>query len=98
MLQLLAFQNPSITVSNIQKVAALLNSYQNRQTIGLTILWTLGQGGMKDIRIGLKGLYFNLELELRNCLGDDEKKKVFFVCGYKTSNSQEMTSLWAFGH
>lgn len=69
MLQLLAFQTPSITVSSIQKVTALRNSYQNRQSIGLTILWTLGQGGMKDIRTGLKGLYINLELGLRSCLG-----------------------------
>jgi hypothetical protein len=61
MLQLLAFQNPSITVSNIQKVTALRNSYQNRQSIGLTILWALGQGGMKDLQTGLKGLYFNLK-------------------------------------
>ncbi|KDR16686.1 hypothetical protein L798_09076 [Zootermopsis nevadensis] len=54
MLQLLAYQNPSITVSNIQKVTALRNSYQNRQPIGLAILWALGQGGTKDIQIGLK--------------------------------------------
>jgi hypothetical protein len=68
MLQLIAYQNPSITVSNIQKVTALRNSYQNRQHIGLAILWALGQGGMKDIQIGLKGLYFNLKFELKNFL------------------------------
>jgi hypothetical protein len=61
MLQLLAFQNPSITVANIQKVATLLNSYQNRQPVGLAILWALGQGGMKDTQIGFRGLYFNLK-------------------------------------
>ena len=61
MLQLLAFQNPKITISNIQKVTTLRNSYQNRQPVLLAILWALGQGGMKDLQTGLKGRYFNLK-------------------------------------
>jgi hypothetical protein len=69
MLQLLAFQNPKITISNIQKVTALRNSYQNRQPVLLAVLWALGQGGMKDLQTGLKGLYFNLKFEYRHCLG-----------------------------
>jgi len=62
MLQLLAFQNPKITISNIQKVTTLRNSYQNRQPVLLAILWALGQGGMKDLQTGLKGWYFILNL------------------------------------
>jgi len=63
MLQLLAFQNPKITISNIQKVTTLRNSYQNRQPVLLAVLWALGQGGMKDLQTGLKGWYFNLKFE-----------------------------------
>jgi len=63
MLQLMAFQNPKITISNIQKVTTLRNSYQNRQPVLLAILWALGQGGMKDLQTGLKGWYFNLKSE-----------------------------------
>ncbi|PSN50955.1 hypothetical protein C0J52_07633 [Blattella germanica] len=62
MLQLMAFQNPSITINNIPKVTSLRNSYQNRQPIGLAILWAVGQGGMKDIRIGLKVMVPLLEM------------------------------------
>lgn len=69
MLQLLAFQNPKITIANIQKVTTLRNSYQNRQPVLLAILWALGQGGMKDLQTGLKGWYFNLKFEQRHCVG-----------------------------
>ncbi|XP_063225460.1 transmembrane protein 214-A [Bacillus rossius redtenbacheri] len=54
LLQLLAFQNPEITVHNIPKIATIRNSYQNRQPIGLAILWAVGQGGVKNLSVGLK--------------------------------------------
>ncbi|KAJ9600398.1 hypothetical protein L9F63_009326, partial [Diploptera punctata] len=76
MLQLMAFQNPSITTSNIPKLQSLLNSYQNRQQIGLAILTAVGQGGVKDIQVGVKvWLEVMLPLlELRNYTS--------FVIGY----------------
>ncbi|XP_066996654.1 transmembrane protein 214-B [Anabrus simplex] len=52
-LQLMAFQNPRIVVANIPNVTALLNSYQNRQPIGLSLLWALGLGGYKDLSVGI---------------------------------------------
>uniref|UniRef100_A0A1B6C1J5 Transmembrane protein 214 n=4 Tax=Clastoptera arizonana TaxID=38151 RepID=A0A1B6C1J5_9HEMI len=54
LLQLIAVYNPSVTVSNISKYTTLRNSYQNRQAIGTSILWALGQGGFKDVSVGLK--------------------------------------------
>lgn len=56
LLQLMATQIPSVTVSNVSKYISLRNSYQNRQIIGTSILWVLGQGGFKDLSIGLKGI------------------------------------------
>ncbi|GLH16586.1 Uncharacterized protein GBIM_20823 [Gryllus bimaculatus] len=52
--QLLAIHNPSLVISAIPKVKILLASYQNRQSIGLSLLWILGQGGYKDLSIGLQ--------------------------------------------
>ncbi|XP_075217451.1 transmembrane protein 214 isoform X2 [Lycorma delicatula] len=54
LLQLLAAQYPSIAVANVDKYIALRNSYQNKQAIGISILWALGQGGFKDLSVGLK--------------------------------------------
>lgn len=53
-LQLLAVSNPQITTTNLDKYKDLRISYQNRQPIGLSILWALGQGGAKDFSTGLK--------------------------------------------
>lgn len=54
LLQLLATQYPTVTITNIDKFIDLRNSYQNKQAIGLSILWALGQGGFKDLSIGLR--------------------------------------------
>ncbi|XP_049811857.1 transmembrane protein 214-B [Schistocerca nitens] len=53
-LQLLAFQSPLLTVTAIPKAMELMNSYQNRQSIGLSILWAIGLGGIKDFAAGVK--------------------------------------------
>nr|CAD7196824.1 unnamed protein product [Timema douglasi] len=50
----ISFQNPNITLANIPKLTSIRNSYQNRQNIGLAILWAVGQGGVKDLSVGLK--------------------------------------------
>lgn len=57
-LQYLAMKDPKIASTNLQKHSVLRNSYQNRQNIGLSVLWALGQAGLKDFNIGLKGTYF----------------------------------------
>lgn len=54
MLQLIAQRWPSVCVGNLAKTAILLNSYQNRSAIGLCLLWAIGQGGYKDLTVGLK--------------------------------------------
>lgn len=53
-LQLLARINPEMTVANIPKLITVRNSYQNRKTIGLSLLWALSQGGRKNLAVGLK--------------------------------------------
>ncbi|XP_034183934.1 transmembrane protein 214 [Osmia lignaria lignaria] len=52
--QLLARTNPEMTVANIPKLITVRNSYQNRKTIGLSLLWALSQAGRKNLAVGLK--------------------------------------------
>ncbi|RZF41725.1 hypothetical protein LSTR_LSTR016081, partial [Laodelphax striatellus] len=54
LLQLIAIHYPSVTIESLEKSIALRNSYQNRQAIGSSILWAVGQGGYKDLSIGLQ--------------------------------------------
>ncbi|XP_022184928.2 transmembrane protein 214-A [Nilaparvata lugens] len=54
LLQILAINYPSVTIESLEKSLALMNSYQNRQAIGSSILWAVGQGGYKDLSIGLQ--------------------------------------------
>ncbi|XP_072942522.1 transmembrane protein 214 [Epargyreus clarus] len=52
--QMLAQSNPDFCIASIPKSASLRNSYQNRPPIGLSLLWALGQGGLKDFAVGMK--------------------------------------------
>ncbi|XP_015436435.1 PREDICTED: transmembrane protein 214-A [Dufourea novaeangliae] len=54
LLQLLARINPEMTIANIGKLITVRNSYQNRKTIGLSLLWALSQAGRKNLSVGLK--------------------------------------------
>ncbi|XP_053997222.1 transmembrane protein 214-B [Hylaeus anthracinus] len=53
-LQLLARINPEMTIANIPKLITVRNSYQNRKTIGLSLLWALSQAGRTNLAVGLK--------------------------------------------
>ncbi|XP_052869149.1 transmembrane protein 214-A [Anopheles cruzii] len=53
-LQAIAIHHPPACVNNLARNAILRNSYQNRSHIGLSLLWALGQGGYKDLNVGLK--------------------------------------------
>ncbi|XP_076657105.1 transmembrane protein 214 [Halictus rubicundus] len=53
-LQLLAHTNPEMVIASISKFIIVKNSYQNRKTIGLSLLWALSQAGRKDLIVGLK--------------------------------------------
>lgn len=57
LLQMLAQDHPEFCTASVQKSASLLNSYQNRPPIGLTLLWAFGQGGQSDFAVGMKGRY-----------------------------------------
>ncbi|XP_022913719.2 transmembrane protein 214-B [Onthophagus taurus] len=75
-LQLLALNNPKIVIANISKSISLRTSYQNRQNVGLSILWALGMGGLKDLNVGFKvfqEIMFPL-IEMKNYSR--------FICGY----------------
>ncbi|XP_014296425.1 transmembrane protein 214-A [Microplitis demolitor] len=52
-IQLLGNMYPDMTCSNIEKLTSLRNSYQNKKSIGLAILWALSQGGKKNLTVGL---------------------------------------------
>ncbi|XP_058451577.1 transmembrane protein 214 isoform X2 [Malaya genurostris] len=54
MLQFVALRHPQICVDNLARNAIIRNSFQNRSNIGLSLLWALGQGGFRDLNIGLK--------------------------------------------
>lgn len=60
-IQLLLLGDPKIVITNLSKHITLRNSYQNRQAIGLSILWAVGQAGIKDFNIGFKGKYISLQ-------------------------------------
>eukprot|EP00095_Tigriopus_kingsejongensis_P002337 maker-scaffold868_size86715-snap-gene-0.23 protein:Tk02337 transcript:maker-scaffold868_size86715-snap-gene-0.23-mRNA-1 annotation:"hypothetical protein L798_09076" len=53
-LQLLAEMYPALCIHNTERFAELRNSYQNRSPVGTALLWALGQGGKKDLGVGLK--------------------------------------------
>lgn len=54
-LQSVALTDTKLILPNLNKYIALKNSYQNRPPIGLSILWALGQVGVRDLQAGLKG-------------------------------------------
>uniref|UniRef100_A0A1L8DCA9 Uncharacterized protein n=1 Tax=Nyssomyia neivai TaxID=330878 RepID=A0A1L8DCA9_9DIPT len=53
LLQLIALRFPVVCQSNFAKNAVLQNSYLNQSTIGLSLLWALGQGGYQDCQVGI---------------------------------------------
>lgn len=55
--QIIGQKWPQICGSNLANSAMLRNSYQNRQYIGLSLLWAVGQGGYQDLMVGLKGTF-----------------------------------------
>jgi hypothetical protein len=59
MLQCISFEFPEFTLKNIQKFIQHRNSYQNRQSLCLSILWVASQSGKRDLKSGI-----NIWLEL----------------------------------
>jgi hypothetical protein len=53
MIQLIAHKSPQFCISNLARNAMLRNSYQNQSSIGLTLLFALGQG-YRDPGVALK--------------------------------------------
>ncbi|KAF5280404.1 hypothetical protein FQR65_LT03213 [Abscondita terminalis] len=53
-IQYLAMMEFNFVALNLSKHVSLRTSYQNRPPIGLSILWSLGQVGLKDFHSGLK--------------------------------------------
>ncbi|EDV32443.1 uncharacterized protein Dana_GF14050, isoform A [Drosophila ananassae] len=54
LLQLIGQNWPGICAKNLAKTALLRNSYQNRSTICLSILWAVGQGGYQSLNDGVR--------------------------------------------
>lgn len=54
LLQYIAASDPKSAAANLANCVSLRNSYQNRPPIGLSILWAMGQVGVKDLQLGLK--------------------------------------------
>ncbi len=52
-LQLMSEVYPSLATYNMTRFNELRNSYQNRPAIGTALLWALGQGGRKDLSVGI---------------------------------------------
>lgn len=59
MLQCICFEFPEFTLKNIQKFIQHRNSYSNRQSLCLSILWVASQSGKRDLKTGI-----NVWLEL----------------------------------
>ena len=56
--QLLAETSPTLVTAHISRYIELRNSYQNRPAVGLAILWSTGQAGLKSLHSGIKGKLF----------------------------------------
>jgi len=52
-LQLMSEIYPSLASHNMARWNELMNSYRNRAPIGTAMLWALGQGGRKDLGVGV---------------------------------------------
>jgi hypothetical protein len=55
LLQLMSEIYPTLATFNMGRYNELRNSYQNRTSIGTAMLWALGQGGRKDLSVGISG-------------------------------------------
>ncbi|CAG9564224.1 unnamed protein product [Danaus chrysippus] len=78
LLQILAQKYPDFCLVSLPKSISLRNSYQNRPPIGLSLLWTVGQGGLNNFAVGLKvwqDLFFPL-IELKNY----SKYVILYLC------------------
>ncbi|XP_050295863.1 transmembrane protein 214 [Anthonomus grandis grandis] len=53
-LQQIALSEPKLVTENLTKHVSLRNSYQNRANVALSILWSVGHVGNKDLQCGLK--------------------------------------------
>jgi len=54
LIQMLAEVNPSLVAAHIPRYIELRNSYANRPAIGLAILWSVGQAGLKSLHTGIR--------------------------------------------
>ena len=45
---------PTLATIQTKRFTELIKSYQNRQNVGIALLWALGQCGRKDLSSGLK--------------------------------------------
>ena len=55
LLQLMAEIYPNLAIYNTERYGELRNSYQNRPNVGTALIWAVGQGGRKDLAVGLRG-------------------------------------------
>lgn len=76
MLQLIAIEWPQVCDQSLAKSAILRNSYQNRPPIILSVLWALGNGGFRDITVGLR-VWQNIMVPVLSV-----KAYTKFVCDY----------------
>merc|ERR550532_3851138 len=54
LLQLMSEVYPTLATIQTKRFTELIKSYQNRQNVGIALLWALGQCGRKDLSSGLK--------------------------------------------
>ena len=58
-LQLMAEVYPHLAIYNTERYSELRQSYLNRPAVCTALIWALGQGGRKDLSVGLKGKIFS---------------------------------------
>jgi len=63
--QLLSEGNTCLGTAHLPRYVELRNSYQNRPSTGIDILWSVGQAGKKDLNAGLK-IWMELMLPVLN--------------------------------
>ncbi|XP_059480699.1 transmembrane protein 214-B [Neocloeon triangulifer] len=54
LIETLSHVSPDLAVNNLARYESIMVSYQNRPVVGKTLLWALGQAGMRNLAIGVK--------------------------------------------
>ncbi|XP_065343684.1 transmembrane protein 214-B [Cloeon dipterum] len=54
LIETLSHVSPELAVNNLSRYESIMVSYQNRPVVGKTLLWALGQAGLRNLAVGVQ--------------------------------------------